>query len=219
MNATILAPMTESEEVEPAEQLDRPWHSRLTVVVPALVLLGLIVYGALTRVEPKVVAGGRAPEFELPLLDGSGALSSEDLEGSPVVINFFASWCFPCREEAPDLEALSREYADDGVRFVGVNVQGGLPPMLLDSNEAALDFVEEYDITYPTVVDPDGELAKELMDFYGLPQTFFIDDEWVFAGEGSGRQVDERNGAAVLGAISKEKLRREIDAMLEKAAE
>lgn len=211
--------MTVSEDVEPAEQVDRPWHRRLTVVVPALVLLGLIAYGALTRVEPKVVTGGRAPEFDLPLLDGSGTLSSDDLEGSPVVINFFASWCFPCREEAPDLEELSREYADEGVRFVGVNVQGGLPPMLLDSTEAALDFVEEYDVTYPTVVDPDGELAKELMDFYGLPQTFFVDHEWVFAGEGSGRQVDERNGAAVLGAISKEKLRREIEAMLEKAAE
>ena len=75
------------------------------------------------------------------------------------------------------------KYADEGVRFVGVNVQGGLPPMLLDSTEAALDFVEEYDVTYPTVVDPDGELAKELMDFYGLPQTFFVDHEWVFAGD------------------------------------
>ena len=207
--------MTATQDVEPEEQLERPWHRRLSVVVPALVLIGLIAYGALTRVEPKVAVGGAAPEFDLPLLDGSGTLSSDDLRGSPVVINFFASWCYPCRLEAPELEKLSREYADHGVRFVGVNVQGGLPPMFLDSNEAALDFVEEYDITFPTVADRDGELAKELMDFYGLPQTFFVDHEWAFAGTSSGRRVDDRDGAVVLGAVSEQKLRQEIDAMLE----
>ncbi|HJR45457.1 MAG TPA: TlpA disulfide reductase family protein [Actinomycetota bacterium] len=207
--------MTASEETEQHEQIERPWHRRLSVIVPALILVALVVYGALTRVEPKVALGGGAPEFELPLLDGSGTLSSDDLEGSPVVVNFFASWCFPCREEAPELERLSREYADEGVTFIGVNVQGGLPPMLLDSAEGARDFVDEYGISYPVVADPDGELAKDLMDFYGLPQTFFVDHEWEFAGGASGRQVDEREGAVVLGAISEEKLRREIDAMLE----
>ena len=207
--------MTISEEAEPEEQLERPWHRRLSVLVPALVLIGLVAYGALTRVEPKVAVGGGAPDFELPLLDGSGTLSSDDLKGGPVVINFFASWCYPCRLEAPELEKLSREYASHGVRFVGVNVQGGLPPMFLDSNEAALDFVHEYDITFPTVADRDGKLAKDLMDFYGLPQTFFINHEWEFAGASSGNQVDDREGAVVLGAVSEQKLREEIDAMLE----
>ena len=201
-------------EEEPQE---RALHRRLLVIVPALVLVGLIVYGVTTRVEPKVAEGGAAPEFDLPLLDGAGTLSSDDLRGSPVVINFFASWCLPCREEAPVLERLSRDYADEGVRVVGVNVQGGLPSTLLDSQKGAEEFVDEFGITYPVVVDEDGKLAKALMDFYGLPQTFFVDHEWVFAGAGAGDRIEDRGGAAVLGAISPKTLEREVKALVEEA--
>jgi cytochrome c biogenesis protein CcmG/thiol:disulfide interchange protein DsbE len=206
----------QSEELD-EEVVDRPLQRRLLVLVPALVLIGLIAYGLTTQAEPRTAGGNDAPEFELPLLDGSGTLSSDDLKGSPVVINFFASWCFPCREEAPDLERLSTEYADEGVRFVGVNVQGGLPPGLLDSKEGALAFVEEFGITYPVVADNEGVLAKQLMDFYGLPQTFFIDDRWIFAGSRSGDRVANEEGAVVLGAISADALERAIQDLLAKA--
>lgn len=205
----------ERDEVEDEPQ-DRPLHRRLLVIVPALVLIGLIGYGITTQVEPKVAEGGTAPEFELPLLDGSGRLSSHDLRGRPVVVNFFASWCLPCREEAPLLERLSRKYEGEIV-FVGVNVQGGLPPTLLDSQKGAEEFVEEFGITYPVVVDEDGVLAESLMDFYGLPQTFFIDHEWVFAGAEAGDQVDDRQGAVVLGALSEATLEAEIQALIRRA--
>lgn len=208
--------MAADEELD-QEHGDRPLQRRLLVIVPALVLLGLMVYGVTTAVEPKVAEGTAAPEFELPLLDGSGTLSSDDLRGSPVVVNFFASWCFPCREEAPLLERLSREYASDGVRFVGVNIQGGLPPTLLDSQRGAEEFVDDFGITYPVVVDRDGDLAKSLMDFYGLPQTFFIDHEWLFAGADAGEQVAEREGVAVLGAISPETLEEEVAELARRA--
>jgi cytochrome c biogenesis protein CcmG/thiol:disulfide interchange protein DsbE len=199
------------------EVVDQPLHRRLLVLVPALVLIALIAYGLATKVKPRTEEGKAAPEFDLPLLDGSGSLSSDDLKGSPVVINFFASWCFPCREEAPDLERLSRKYADEGVRFVGVNVQGGLPPTLLDSEEGARDFVEEFDISYPVVADTEGTLAKQLMDFYGLPQTFFIDDQWAFAGSKSGERVSNEDGAVVLGAISADALEETIQELIEVA--
>ena len=206
-----------SEEPE-EEVIERPLERRLLVLVPALVLIALIGYGLSTRVEPRSAEGQTAPEFELPLLDGTGTLSSDELKGSPVVINFFASWCFPCREEAPDLERLSQKYADEGVRFVGVNVQGGLPPTLLDSEKGAREFVAEFDITYPVVADEEGALAKDLMDFYGLPQTFFIDHRWNFAGSSSGRRVSNEDGAVVLGAISADALERNIQDLLEAAA-
>lgn len=219
-SASPLSCRAMQEEPHPDEEVvDKPLHRRLLVIVPALVLLGLIVFGALTRVEPRTAAGGSAPEFELPLLDGSGTLSSEDLKGSPVVFNFFASWCFPCREEAPALQRLATEYADEGVRVVGVNVQGGLPPTLLDSEVGAREFVEEFGITYPVVADKDGSLAKDLMDFYGLPQTFFVDHEWLFAGSSAGEKVNERQGAVVLGAISEGELRRTIEALVADAQE
>lgn len=208
--------MVPAEELE-EEVVDRPLQRRLLVLVPALVLVALIAYGLSTQVEPRSAEGKPAPEFELPLLDGSGTLSSEDLKGAPVVINFFASWCFPCREEAPTLERLSQEYADDGVRFLGVNVQGGLPPTLLDSEKGAREFVEEFDITYPVVADPEGELAKQLMDFYGLPQTFFIDDRWNFAGSRSGERVSNKDGAVILGAISAQTLERTIQDLIAEA--
>jgi cytochrome c biogenesis protein CcmG, thiol:disulfide interchange protein DsbE len=207
-------------EEEPEEEVvDKPLHRRLLVIVPALVLVGLIAFGALTRVEPRTGAGRTAPEFELPLLDGSGTLSSDDLKGSPVVFNFFASWCFPCREEAPALQRIADEYADEGVQVVGVNVQGGLPPTLLDSEIGAREFVQEFGITYPVVADKQGTLAKDLMDFYGLPQTFFVDHEWRFAGSSSGEKVDERQGAVVLGAISEEELQRTIEALVAESRE
>jgi cytochrome c biogenesis protein CcmG, thiol:disulfide interchange protein DsbE len=207
-------------EDEPEEEVvDKPLHRRLLVIVPALVLVGLIAFGALTRVEPRSGAGRTAPEFELPLLDGSGTLSSDDLKGSPVVFNFFASWCFPCREEAPALQRIADEYADEGVQVVGVNVQGGLPPTLLDSEIGAREFVQEFGITYPVVADKQGTLAKDLMDFYGLPQTFFVDHEWRFAGSSSGEKVDERQGAVVLGAISEEELQRTIEALVAESRE
>jgi cytochrome c biogenesis protein CcmG, thiol:disulfide interchange protein DsbE len=199
-------------EEEPEEQvLDKPVHRRLLVIVPALILVGLIAFGALTQVEPRTAEGGTAPEFELPLLDGSGTLSSDDLKGSPVVFNFFASWCFPCREEAPALQRFAKRYSDQGLQVVGVNVQGGLPPTLLDSELGAREFVEEFGITYPVVADKEGTLAKDLMDFYGLPQTFFVDHEWRFAGSSSGEKVEDRQGAVVLGAISEEELQRTIE--------
>lgn len=205
----------ERDEVED-EPRDKPLHRRLLVIVPAVVLIGLIAYGVTTRVDPKVAEGRVAPEFELPLLDGGGTLSSDELRGKPVVMNFFASWCLPCREEAPLLERLSREYAEEVV-FVGVNVQGGLPTTLLDSQKGAEEFVEEFGITYPVVVDEDGDLAESLMDFYGLPQTFFIDHEWLFAGARTGEQVGDRQGAVVLGALSEKTLEAEIEALLRRA--
>ena len=212
----ILNGMMAEEELD-EEVVDRPLQRRLLVLVPALVLIGLIAYGLSTQADPRTAEGKAAPEFELPLLDGSGTLSSDELKGSPVVINFFASWCFPCREEAPDLERLSREYADEGVRFIGVNVQGGLPPTLLDSEQGAREFVDEFDITYPVVADKEGVLAKQLMDFYGLPQTFFIDDRWIFAGSSAGERVANDNGAVVLGAISADVLERTVQDLIETA--
>lgn len=107
-----------------------------------------------------------APDFELSLLGEDGSLRLSDLRGDVVVLNFWASWCSPCRIEAPDLEAAWQDYRDRGVQFVGVDE--------LDDKFAAGGFVREFAITYPSVFDPSGSLADDYA-FIGLPATFVID--------------------------------------------
>ncbi|MGH2757868.1 MAG: TlpA disulfide reductase family protein, partial [Actinomycetota bacterium] len=146
--------------------------SRLRHVVYALVgaaLLGGAVYGILAPASEEGLQPGAAPEFSLESLSGE-TLTSRQLRGHPVVLNFWASWCAPCREEAPLLEAKWREYREQGVRFVGVNIR--------DHEADARRFVERYGLSFPILRDPDQTLAGELGVGLGLPQTFFISADW-----------------------------------------
>jgi cytochrome c biogenesis protein CcmG/thiol:disulfide interchange protein DsbE len=190
------------------EQRRRPrrWRSVL-VLLPAMGFVALLWWG-LQRADPNVTAESRAPAFELPRLEG-GSLSSSELEGRPVVINFWASWCTPCREEAPLLERTWREYKDDGVVILGINIK--------DSITEARKFVDEFGITYPIVRDESGELERDF-GLTGLPETFFIDHEWRFIGSVSGSEVGTRQGIVVLGAISEEQLVTNIEILLRRAA-
>ena len=190
----------------PTEELEGYGHQRRSrrLVAPLVVLVCscVIAYLALRpapRQEP--------PRFRLPLLSG-GALSSEELDGSPVVLNFFASWCAPCREEAPLLQAAWREHRDDGVQIVGVDVN--------DTEDGARRFVREFGITYPVVRDVDDKLIGEL-GVRGLPQTFFINRDWELSNVASGEQVgDETRQVVPLGAISRRTLEANIERLLEK---
>lgn len=80
-----------------------------------------------------------------------GRLNVSDWRGSVVVVNFWGSWCAPCKKEQPDLERLARETAPQGVRFLGIDVR--------DSNAAALAHVRRFDVTYPCLVDSIGKLT------------------------------------------------------------
>jgi cytochrome c biogenesis protein CcmG/thiol:disulfide interchange protein DsbE len=124
------------------------------------------------------------------------------------LLNFFASWCAPCREEAPLLQAAWREHRDDGVQIVGVDVN--------DTEDGARRFVREFGITYPVVRDVDDKLIGEL-GVRGLPQTFFINQDWELSNVASGEQVgDERRQVVPLGAISRRTLEANIERLLEK---
>jgi peroxiredoxin len=175
---------------------------RVALWVAAALALAAVAYLVL-----KPAADKEVPDFDLPLL-GGGTLSSEALRGSPVVMNFFASWCAPCREEAPLLERTWRTYRGDGVRFVGVNIQ--------DTERNARRFVREFGITYPVLRDEDQELARAL-DVYGLPQTYFVDDDWRLLTIAEGPRVGEGRGQVVqLGAISRRELVEQIEQLLER---
>jgi thiol-disulfide isomerase/thioredoxin len=115
-----------------------------------------------TSAAPPV--GRPAPDFTLPLFSG-GTLALHSLKGKPVVLNFWASWCVPCREETPLLVRLHKIYGSRGIVFVGVNVE--------DDAGAARSFLGQYHVDYPVVRSVDDGL----IDAYaipGIPTTVFI---------------------------------------------
>ena len=138
-------------------------------------LFGLMAWGLLNRearnwnerVHPE--SASLRPEFTLPLLGGGELVLSQHI-GQPVVINFWASWCPPCRREAPALERAWRSYGDRGVLFVGVEIQ--------DTEQDGKTYLEEFDITYPNGLDRDGKITVEY-GVIGLPVTFFVNRDGV----------------------------------------
>jgi cytochrome c biogenesis protein CcmG/thiol:disulfide interchange protein DsbE len=131
--------------------------------------LGLLAWGMLNK-EPITGLSGitmvnrPAPDFTLTTFKGT-TISLADLRGKPIVINFWASWCPPCKIEAPLIEKTWRAYKSRGLIFLGVNIQ--------DRKEDALNYIREFDITYPNGPDPSGEITIEY-GVSGLPVTFFV---------------------------------------------
>ena len=144
----------------------RRWTRLAWVLVPALLFLGVIVAATLRQSGPPRI-GDAAPSFEAPLLEGDGTLSLSELEGQPVLINFWASWCVPCRDEAPLLKSAHERYGDE-VAFVGVNIK--------DARDAAIAFDEEFGLEYPDVRDV-GSVIFSDFGLTGQPETFILDAE------------------------------------------
>jgi len=109
-----------------------------------------------------------ANDFSLHSLDGNKKVELKDFKGKPVVINFWASWCGPCREEMPFLERSWKQYRDKGVIFIGIDV--------LDDEKTAREFLTAFGISYANLKDQSGEVASKY-GVIGLPATIFIDKE------------------------------------------
>ena len=155
------------------------------VILAAAALVGLLVYGVAQKsdnrtIDDAISRGQRpvAPDRSLPALDGGGERSLASFKGKPVVLNFWASWCDPCKSEAPLLRDAQRRLTAAGGTVLGVTYRDAAP----DSQA----FVRRFRLTFPSVRDVDGKLARDY-GTRGLPETFVID--------GEGRVVDVKRGA------------------------
>jgi len=177
----------------------RRWPVGTTVALAAgllvLVVAGVAMWqpgmGSLIGRVGRPLLGQPAPDFTLDLLDGS-RLSLADLRGQVVVLNFWTTWCPPCADELPDLEALWSEYQARGVVFVGIAVQ--------EEKVEVREMGSQFGLTYPLGLDPEERIAAPY-GITGVPETFVIDPQGQMA-------------AVHVGSVDARELRQDLDRLL-----
>ena len=122
---------------------------------------------------PALAPGNPAPDFTLKSLDG-GQITVSEYRGRLVLINFWASWCPPCRIEMPELVRTYEEHKDTGFTILGINLtfQDALPEVAA--------FVEEFNMTFPVLLDETGKVTTEKYRLLGLPMSVFVDRQGAF---------------------------------------
>ncbi len=171
-----------------------------TAIFAVLVVLALFMVRAIQKMAPPL-ENGMAPAFELKTYEGQ-TIRLSDLRGKAVAVNFWASWCQPCREEAPRLQAAWRKYKDRGFVLVGVDY--------LDPESDARKYMKEFDLTYPNGPDI-GTLISQAYNITGVPETYFITRDGKIL---SGKDADGKAYGNWIGPISQAALEERIEKIL-----
>lgn len=161
-------------------------------MLAVVAVVGLLVYGLASKGSSGLALGEAAPSSPLPKLEGGGTGSLAEYKGSWVLVNIWASWCIPCKQEAPALEKFQRQHG--GTRFTVLGI---------DSRDLSSDgrgFVRRYGLTYPQLRDGDGGAAHGY-GTTGVPENFLIDPRG-------------RLQLHVVGPVTEESLRDEVAPML-----
>ena len=137
----------------------------IIAIVVAIAFIGLLAFGLIAKNGAQIAVGEPAPDAAVERLDGSGEVSLSDYRGKWVLLNFWASWCDPCRTEAPAIERFSKRNPDELV-VVGMDTE--------DLSGDAMDFVREFGLTYEMLHDGDGD-RKDAYGIFALPESFLID--------------------------------------------
>ncbi|MDP2675194.1 MAG: redoxin domain-containing protein [Dehalococcoidia bacterium] len=148
--------------------------------------------------------GSLAPDFLLATLDG-GDLRLSDLRGKGVIVNFWATWCAPCRKEMPQFVAAYDRYKGEGLEVVAVNVQ--------ESPSIIRPFAADFGMKFPVVLDKRSSVSDSYR-LSGLPMTYFIDREGVIRSVFQGPFLEQLRGTQVQGAIEEDELTRRIQEIL-----
>lgn len=137
----------------------------ILALVLAVAVVALLAYGLFAKNKPSIAVGETAPTGTLPLLDGGGTVDVSEFRGQWVLLNFWASWCDPCRIESPEIQKWSEEHRGE-VKVLGVNTE--------DLTDDAKQFVREFGLTWEMARDGDGKF-KDQYGIYALPESFLID--------------------------------------------
>lgn len=135
-------------------------------VLAVVAAVGLLAFGLLSKGNSGVALGEVAPARTMPNLEGGGEGSLDDYRGKWVLVNFWASWCLPCRDEAPELEQFQRTHRGQNFTVVGIDTQ--------DLSGDGREFVDKYGLSYPQLHDGNGAAAKDF-GTTGVPENFLID--------------------------------------------
>lgn len=169
--------MTELQEATPELARDvpsrsRPLWGRILAWTGLFLLLALVFFGLLRTQSGQKAVGQKAPEFTLTDFDGN-TYSTANLKGKVVVLNFWASWCKPCEQEADELEQAWQIYRPRGdVVFLGV--------AWTDTDKKSLEYLRKFNITYPNGPDLGTRIAQSYR-ITGVPETYVIDQNGVLA--------------------------------------
>lgn len=174
---------TDTEPASPFPRGRRRGRTIAFVGIVVVVAVLVFVFNGRFGVDPRLVdsplVGEPLPDMSLPYLEEEGSLEFSDLKGEILVLNFWASWCIPCRNEHAALTTASALYEDRGVHFVGILYQ--------DRPSQAISFLDELGrgIDYSYVVD-EGSRATVELGVFGVPETYFVDAEGVVRGKVQG---------------------------------
>jgi cytochrome c biogenesis protein CcmG, thiol:disulfide interchange protein DsbE len=135
-------------------------------VLAVLAVVGLLAFGLVSKGSSGVTVGEVAPAKPLPLLESGGSGSLADYRGQWVLVNFWASWCVPCREEAPALQRFQQQHGGPKFTVLGIDSR--------DLSDDGRDFVQRYGLSYPQLRDGDGDAAHEF-GTTGVPENFLVD--------------------------------------------
>ena len=146
-------------------------------LLASIVMVALVFIMALMRQNEGQPTNGPAPDFEITTFEGE-TFKLSDLKGNVVILNFWAGWCGPCRDEAPALQATWERYKDRDVVFIGV--------AWADNGPSSLAFIEQFGITYFNGPDLETRISEQY-NIQGVPETFVINkdgniDEFIYAG-------------------------------------